>query len=89
MENDVQENKLKLSIEYVNEDSNNSVDDDNFQTSAKLITLNQMGLSTEKVQTNPKKKLSKKIQELVQMLKKIYTMLKMKTTTLVQINSFT
>jgi hypothetical protein len=60
MENDVQENKLKLSIEYVNEDSNNSVDDDNFQTSAKLISLNQMGLTTEKVQTNPKKKLSKK-----------------------------
>ena len=60
MENDVQENKLKLSIEYVNEDSNNSVDDENFQTSAKLITLNQMGLNTEKVQTNPKKKLSKK-----------------------------
>jgi hypothetical protein len=60
MENDVQENNLKLSIEYVNENNNNSVDDDNFQASAKLITLNQMGLSTEKVQTNPKKKLSKK-----------------------------
>ena len=60
MENDVQENNLKLSIEYVNEDSNNSVDDDNFQPSAKLITLNQMGLYTEKVQTNPKKIFSKK-----------------------------
>lgn len=60
MKNDVQENNLKLSIEYVNEDSNNSVDDDNFQTSARLITLNQMVLSSEKVQTNPKKKFSKK-----------------------------
>jgi hypothetical protein len=57
MNNNAQENNLKLSIEYVSENSNNSVDDDdNFQTSAKLISLNQMGLSVEKIQTNPKKK---------------------------------
>ena len=57
MKNKVQENNLKLSIEYVSEDSNNSVDDeDNFQTSARLISLNQMGLSVEKVQSNAKKK---------------------------------
>ena len=57
MNNNAQENNLKLSIEYVSENSNNSVDDDdNFQTSAKLISLNQMGLSVEKIQTSTKKK---------------------------------
>ena len=57
MNDNAQENNLKLSIEYVSENSNNSVDDDdNFQTSAKLISLNQMGLSVEKIQTNTRKK---------------------------------
>jgi hypothetical protein len=57
MNNNAQENNLKLSIEYVSENSNNSVDDDDhFQTSAKIISLNQMGLSVEKIQTNSKKK---------------------------------
>ena len=57
MNDNAQENNLKLSIEYVSENSNNSADDDdNFQTSAKLISLNQMGLSVEKIQNNAKKK---------------------------------
>ena len=38
MNDNAQENNLKLSIEYVSENSNNSADDDdNFQTYAKLI----------------------------------------------------
>ena len=57
MNNNAQENNLKLSIGDVSENSNNSADDDdNFQTSAKLISLNQMGLSVEKIETNTKKK---------------------------------
>ena len=57
MNDNAQENNLKLSIEYVSENSNNSVDDDdNFQTSAKIISLNQMGLSLENIKPNTKKK---------------------------------
>jgi hypothetical protein len=57
MNDNAQKNNLKLSIEYVSENSNNSVDDDdNFQTSAKIISLNQMGLSLENIKPNTKKK---------------------------------
>ena len=57
MNDNAQENNIKLSIEYVSENSNNSVDDDdNFQTSAKIISLNQMGLSLENIKPNTKKK---------------------------------
>ena len=57
MNDNAQENNLKLSIEYVSENSNNSADDDdNFQTSAKIISLNQMGLSLENIKPNTKKK---------------------------------
>lgn len=57
MNNNAQENNLKLSVEYISENSSNSVDDeDNFQTSAKLISLNQMGLSVEKIESITKKK---------------------------------
>ena len=57
--NDNQDNNLKLCLEIVSRDSNDSMDEDNFQTSAKLIQLNQMGLSVEKTNTR-KKRIMKK-----------------------------
>ena len=57
--NDNQENNLKISLEIVNQDSSDSIDEDNFQASAKLLQLNQMGLSVEKVNSTKKRIIKK------------------------------
>ena len=53
------ENNIKLSLEIVSQNSNDSMDEDDFQTSAKLLQLNQMGLSVEKVNTKKKRIIKK------------------------------
>ena len=57
--NDNPENNIKLSLEIVSQNSNDSMDEDDFQTSAKLLQLNQMGLSVEKVNTKKKRIIKK------------------------------
>ena len=51
MNNESKKDKLRLAIEYGNEDSYNSIDD--FQT-ARFISLRENGISVEKVKSNNK-----------------------------------